>query len=106
MMGAMDVAARLPLEQQKNEQINTRGPTVSRADPSTFSTGEQLLAIICFVYCGWVLALTCRAWWADGGGQTLKGSPRRQLLFWISCVAILLLVPSVMLQHLSPRIKG
>lgn len=78
----------------------------SSPDPSTFSTGEQLLAIICFVYCGWMLAMSCRAWWADGREEKIKGSPQRQLMFYTSCVTILVLVPSIILGHLSPRIQG
>lgn len=78
----------------------------SHADPAHHSTGEQLLNIICFVYCGWILALGCRAWWKGGGDELLRGAGLPKFLMGISIVTLLILVPSIVMKSLSCRIQG
>lgn len=75
-------------------------------DPQNQSTPEQLLAILCFVYCGWILALGCRAWCNGGGSSIMRGAKLPRLMLAMSAVTLFILVPSIIIDNLSSRVKG
>lgn len=76
------------------------------ADPETSSTGEQALTVLIFVYCFWVLLLGGRAWWSGSARETLRSSPQNVFLAVTSAVTLIILLPSIVLEHLSPRVQG
>ncbi|CAM9740297.1 unnamed protein product [Scytosiphon promiscuus] len=75
--------------------------------PYTSTDTEQMLTVLCLVYCVWVLLLSARAWWW-GAGVREKLRARRSMQFLVLCsfVTMALLIPAIIVEYLQPRVRG
>lgn len=76
-------------------------------DPYTSTDTEQMLTVLCFVYCVWVMLLVLRAWlWGAGVREKLSSNRRVQLLVVCSFATMVLLIPAIIVEYLQPRVRG